>query len=238
MALNPFKPFATYLRPYRRRVTAGLLLLVVAQAIITVLPLILKEAIDQARAAFADGAAPGAIDAAMGQVGTLAWVVAAPALVGRVVNFGMRWNFTSASRPVERDLRRAYVRHLHPLPLRAIVAAQAGDLMPRAPNEPRAGPPARPPVPCTHLVAAVSSALCRGLGPCAWKACETHALASPKQKKQTPVEVAGSILPPMFPRPRWPPRVPGSPLSHGSLRFAGTTPGSPGGSRCRRQSRG
>lgn len=135
MALNPFKPFATYLRPYRRRVTAGLLLLVVAQAIITVLPLILKEAIDQARAAFADGAAPGAIDAAMGQVGTLAWVVAALALVGWVVNFGMRWNFTSASRLVERDLRRAYVRHLHLLPLRAIEAAQAGDLMARATND-------------------------------------------------------------------------------------------------------
>ena len=37
--------------------------------------------------------------------------------------------------------------------------------------------------PVCKLVATVSSALCRGPGPCAWKACQTHALASPKQNK-------------------------------------------------------
>ena len=136
MALNPFKPFAEYLHPHRRRILYGLLLLLLAQAILTVLPLVLKVSIDLARDALAGvDATPAAIDAALSDIGLLACVMAALSLIGWFVNFGMRWYFTSVSRYVERDLRSAYVQQLLLLPLRFFHEHRAGDLMARATND-------------------------------------------------------------------------------------------------------
>ncbi|MDA0745267.1 MAG: ABC transporter ATP-binding protein [bacterium] len=51
MSLNPLSPFSRYLRPYRRAVVLGLVLLVVSQGISTFIPMVLKWAIDTGTAA-------------------------------------------------------------------------------------------------------------------------------------------------------------------------------------------
>jgi ATP-binding cassette, subfamily B, multidrug efflux pump len=140
MAMNPLKPFQSYLRPYRRMVILGLIFLLSVQVIQTAIPMILKFAIDEGKAyldarqleqmlpptwtgtATSDLAAYGIL---IGVLGLIQWVL----------NFGMRWNFTALSRYVERDVRALYVRHLVKLPLAFFNTHQVGDLMARATND-------------------------------------------------------------------------------------------------------
>ncbi len=51
MSFNPLAPFSRYLRPYRRAVVLGLVLLVLSQGISTFIPMVLKWAIDTGTAA-------------------------------------------------------------------------------------------------------------------------------------------------------------------------------------------
>ena len=136
MDLNPYRPFAPYLRPYRGALWAGLGLLLVTQAIITVLPLVLRSIIDTVRAVM-DGAAGVELlaDDIQGEVALYAGLVALMAAVQWAANIGMRWYFTSASRYVERDIRTAYVAHLLRLPLGFFHSRRVGDLMARATND-------------------------------------------------------------------------------------------------------
>ena len=107
--------------------------------------------------------------------------------LARSTAVGMRGRARGADGPVSRTRESLEISAPgHGVPVLSMRYASARSL--RAPDgyvviedRPTRAPP---PVPCTHIAAAVSSALCRGLGPCAWKACETHALASPKQKTQ------------------------------------------------------
>jgi ATP-binding cassette subfamily B multidrug efflux pump len=46
MSYNPLAPFSRYLRPYRRALTLGLVLLVITQGISTLIPMVIKWAID------------------------------------------------------------------------------------------------------------------------------------------------------------------------------------------------
>ncbi len=133
MRADPLRLFRPWLRPYRRQIVLGLALLLVAQSITLALPLLLKEAIESAERASKAGEA-GAL-AALGDVAVYAWIIAGLAGVGWGVNFGMRWFFTSVSRYVERDIRRAYVRHLLRLPLTFFHERRGGDLMARATND-------------------------------------------------------------------------------------------------------
>ena len=135
MRIDPFRLFRPWLRPYRRQIVLGLALLLLAQTFTLVLPLLLKEAIERAEGAARAGEGAGAVAAALGEVELYAWTIAGLALVGWGVNFGMRWFFTSVSRHVEHDIRRAYVRHLLHLPLRFFQERRAGDLMARATND-------------------------------------------------------------------------------------------------------
>jgi len=64
-----------------------------------------------------------------------ALVVAALAIVQWVVSFGMRWYLGAASRYVEKDLRKAYVRHVVGLPLSFFNERRLGDLMALATND-------------------------------------------------------------------------------------------------------
>ena len=140
MALNPLKPFYSYLKPYRRMVVLGLIFLLAVQVIQTAIPMVLKYAIDSGKAHLdarqndlllpptwtgsptRDLAAYGGLIAVMG-------------IVQWFLNFGMRWNFTALSRYVERDIREKYVRHLITLPLSFFGTRQVGDLMARATND-------------------------------------------------------------------------------------------------------
>ena len=52
MTLNFFKPFAHYLHPHKRKIFWGLLLLVGTQAVQSTMPMLLKWAIDTAKATY------------------------------------------------------------------------------------------------------------------------------------------------------------------------------------------
>jgi len=132
MNLNPYRPFARYLRPYRRAVAAGLVLLAGVQAITMALPMILKWAIDTARLGL-DGTTP--LSVVRLHVALYAGAIAGLAVLQWGMNSGMRWYFTSVSRFVERDLRQSYVNHLLRLPLGFFQQWPVGDLMARATND-------------------------------------------------------------------------------------------------------
>ncbi|MBT4503134.1 MAG: ABC transporter ATP-binding protein [Gemmatimonadetes bacterium] len=148
MKLNPFGPFSTFLYPYRWWIARGLILLLVVQAISLSIPLILKEAIDTVKAEVdlkeatdtvgteVDGLPiPLYTDSTEGDLLLYAGLLAGLALLSWVMSIGMRWYLTGSSRLVERNIRRAYVRHLMTLPLSFFQERQVGDLMARATND-------------------------------------------------------------------------------------------------------
>ena len=141
MTFNPFKPFHVYLLPYYRRIVWGLVLLVVIEGTTASMPLLVKWAIDTTEAALTGGEAdvPVAVstvlDAAGEPVALIAIVIAALGVLQMLLSVAMRWNFASASRYVERDVRRVYVRHLLWLPLSFFQSRRVGDLMARASND-------------------------------------------------------------------------------------------------------
>jgi len=138
VTVNPFKPFAPYLRPYRWAVIAGILLLLGAQLISVSLPMALKLGIDAAHAAHIGDARP-ATDYQTGSVhGDLALYATLMSVLGVIqwaMSFGMRWYLSGTSRYVERDLRAIYVRHLMVLPLGFFHKRRLGELMARATND-------------------------------------------------------------------------------------------------------
>ena len=129
MSLNPFKPFASYLRPYRWALVIGLTFLLGEQLVSVSIPLILERAIDQARASL-DQTAPDLTflthyAALIVGLGLAQWSMA----------FGMRWHLASTSYRVERDIRQRYFAHILTLPLGYFQQARTGDLMARATND-------------------------------------------------------------------------------------------------------
>jgi ATP-binding cassette, subfamily B, multidrug efflux pump len=148
LKLNPFGPFSTFLYPYRWWIARGLVLLLGVQSISMSIPLILKEAIDTVKAEVdlkeatdtveieVDGLPiPFYTDSAEGDLLLYASLLAGLALLSWVMSIGMRWYLTGSSRLVERNIRRAYVRHLMTLPLSFFQERQVGDLMARATND-------------------------------------------------------------------------------------------------------
>ena len=122
MSLNPLRPFNSYLRPYKRQVIYGLILLFVSQAIQVSIPLVLMEAIDAGKG-FLDAAREGLPVPQTwtgSTAGDLAWYAILLTVLGITswcANFGLRWYFSGTSRYVERDLRTLYVRHIVNLPM-------------------------------------------------------------------------------------------------------------------------
>ena len=129
MSLNPFRPFASYLRPYRWALVIGLIFLLGEQLVSVSIPLILERAINQAQASL-DQAAPDLTflmhyAALIIGLGVAQWSMA----------FGMRWHLASTSYRVERDIRQRYFTHILTLPLGYFQQARTGDLMARATND-------------------------------------------------------------------------------------------------------
>ena len=124
MSLNPFKPFASYLRPYRWALAGGLAFLLGEQLVSVAIPLVLERAIDQAEASL-DRAALASYAALIVGLGLAQWGMA----------FGMRWHLAATSYRVERDIRQRYFAHLLTLPLGYFQQARTGDLMARATND-------------------------------------------------------------------------------------------------------
>ena len=138
--MNPLSPFQAHLRPYGRMLVWGFILLVGAQAVQTIIPLILKWAID-AEKAYLDAIEAGLpppkllLGSPSRNLAAFAILLAALGIGQWFLNFGMRWYFTLVSRYVERDLRTTYVRHLVRLPLAFFQEQRVGDLMARATND-------------------------------------------------------------------------------------------------------
>ncbi len=129
MSLNPFKPFAAYLRPYRWALVIGLTFLLGEQLVSVSIPLVLERAIDQAQASL-DQTAPDRTflmhyAALIVGLGLAQWGMA----------FGMRWHLAATSYRAERDIRQRYFAHLLTLPLGYFQQARTGDLMARATND-------------------------------------------------------------------------------------------------------
>ena len=124
MSLNPFKPFASYLRPYRWALAGGLAFLLGEQLVSVSIPLVLERAIDHAEASL-DRAALAYYAALIVGLGLAQWGMA----------FGMRWHLAATSYRVERDIRQRYFAHLLTLPLGYFQQARTGDLMARATND-------------------------------------------------------------------------------------------------------
>lgn len=138
MTVNPFRPFAPYLRPYRRAVFTGLILLLGAQLISAALPMALKEAIDTAALEHNADSSPVVAyhtGSVVGDIALYAVAIAALGIVHWTMAFGMRWYLGGTSRYVERDLRAAYAHHLLALPLGFFHKRRIGDLMARATND-------------------------------------------------------------------------------------------------------
>ena len=135
MNLNPFAPFASYLRPYRWQIAAGLVLLLGVQAATMTVPMILKWAIDAASASLAGEPFVYYTGDIQGDLVLYAGSLAVLGLVQWLLSFGMRWYLSLMARHVERDVRRAYVLHLLELPLGFFHARQVGDLMARSTSD-------------------------------------------------------------------------------------------------------
>ena len=129
MSFNPFKPFASYLRPYRWALVAGLAFLLGEQLVSVSIPLVLESAIDQAQASL-DQAAPD-----LAFLAHYAALIVGLGLAQWGMAFGMRWHLAATSYRVERDIRQRYFAHLLTLPLGYFQQARTGDLMARATND-------------------------------------------------------------------------------------------------------
>ena len=129
MSLNPFKPFAFYLRPYRWALAAGLAFLLGEQLVAVSIPLVLERAINQARASL-DQAAPD-----LPFLAHSAGLIVGLGLAQWGMAFGMRWHLAATSYRIERDIRQRYFAHLLTLPLGYFQQARTGDLMARATND-------------------------------------------------------------------------------------------------------
>ena len=137
MNLNPYSPFFPYLKPYRRAIIFGLLLLTVYLAISVAIPLLLKFAIDSIQAELEGRSALGAFysDGLVGDLTLYAAIIAALGLLQWLVAVGMRWYLTGSSRWVERDIRQIYVNHLLKLSLDFFQHQKVGDLMARSTSD-------------------------------------------------------------------------------------------------------
>lgn len=140
MTLNPLKPFSRFLKPYRRMVVLGLILLFVAQGIQMTVPLMLMWAIDSGKAFFdasREGLPlpPSLMDSPTQDLAMYGIVMAALGILLWAANFGLRWYFSGMSRYVERDIRTLYVRHIVALPMSFFQKNRVGDLMARATND-------------------------------------------------------------------------------------------------------
>src|SRR5215212_7856633 len=122
--MKALRALLPYFRPYRAQVALGLVLVVVSAAIASVIPWLLRRAIDGMRAGDARGRA---------------WSTAAAmvitAIVAGAMRFGMRELLNGVSRRIETDLRDALFGHLLSLDATWFGRNRTGDIMARLTND-------------------------------------------------------------------------------------------------------
>src|SRR3954470_22192063 len=115
---------APYYKPYWFRFSAGLLIVLASSALASVIPWILRRAID------AIGAG-----AAMGSIWKLSGLIVLAALIGGAFRYGMRELINGISRWMEDDLRNDLFTHLETLDAAYFAQTRTGDIMARLTND-------------------------------------------------------------------------------------------------------
>jgi ATP-binding cassette, subfamily B, multidrug efflux pump len=122
--MKALRALLPYFRPYRAQVGLGLVLVVVSAAIASVIPWLLRRAIDGMRT----GADPATV------LGT-AGVMVVTAVVAGAMRYGMRELLNGVSRRIETDLRDALFGHLLSLDAAWFGRTRTGDVMARLTND-------------------------------------------------------------------------------------------------------
>jgi ATP-binding cassette subfamily B protein len=113
-----------YYRPYRFQLVAGLILVIVSSALVSVVPRLLQIALDRIR-----------VGAPVKSIWTLAAAMIGVTIVAGVLRFGMRNYLNGVSRYVEYDLRNDLFRRLEGLDQAYFGRVRTGDIMARLTND-------------------------------------------------------------------------------------------------------
>ena len=113
-----------YFRPYRSQLLAGLALVVLSGGFASVIPAVLREAID--------GLIAGV---PLSRIWLLAGAMVGLALIGGALRYGMRELLNGVSRRIEYDLRNALFVHLGSLDASFFARMRTGDIMARLTND-------------------------------------------------------------------------------------------------------
>ena len=115
---------APYYKPYWKQFTAGLLIVLASSAITSVIPWVLRRAID----AIGSGAP-------MSTIWKLSGLIVLAAIVGGAFRYGMRELMNGVSRWIEYDLRNDLFTHLETLDAAYFAQTRTGDIMARLTND-------------------------------------------------------------------------------------------------------
>ena len=115
---------APYYKPYWKSFTAGLLIVLASSAITSVIPWVLRRAIDNIGAG-----------APMSTIWKLSGLIVLAAIVGGGFRYGMRELMNGVSRWIEYDLRNDLFTHLETLDAAYFAQTRTGDIMARLTND-------------------------------------------------------------------------------------------------------
>src|SRR5256714_343349 len=115
---------APYYKPYWIPFTIGLLIVVASSAITSVIPWLLRRAIDTIGAGVA-----------LGTIWKLSGLIVLAAVVGGALRYGMRELINGVSRWIEYDLRNDLFTHLETLDSSYFAHTRTGDIMARLTND-------------------------------------------------------------------------------------------------------
>jgi ATP-binding cassette, subfamily B, multidrug efflux pump len=115
---------APYYKPYWKSFTAGLLIVLASSAITSVIPWVLRRAIDAISAG-----------APMSTIWKLSGLIVLAAIVGGAFRYGMRELMNGVSRWMEYDLRNDLFIHLETLDAAYFAQTRTGDIMARLTND-------------------------------------------------------------------------------------------------------
>ena len=122
--MTSLKRLLPYFRPYRLTLAVGLLLVIASSAFVSVIPWLLRQAIDRMKSG-----------EPMSAVITLAALMVAAAIVGGGFRYGMRELLNGVSRRIEFDLRNDLFRHLETLDAPWFAQNRTGEIMARLTND-------------------------------------------------------------------------------------------------------
>jgi ATP-binding cassette subfamily B multidrug efflux pump len=123
--MRELKTIIPYLRPYRRAIRVGLLMVVITNVFTIAGPYLMKLTIDGL----------GDPETTTGRIGTFALLIVVAAILGGAAKFWMREILNGTSRRIEADLRNDFFNHLLRLDATFFGTTRTGDLMSRATND-------------------------------------------------------------------------------------------------------